>query len=287
MELLDDKSSAPFLIVGVGLLGGSLGLAIRRRLGGRVLGAGRDRASLERALDTGIIDEIADDIAVAARRAQLVIACTPVGAIVETVRRAAELLPPDSATLITDVGSSKRQIVESLEATLPDPGRFVGGHPFAGGHTSGHDGAREDLFEGQVVVLTTTPRTPERTFQRLRSFWEAVGGKVVEMTPEVHDAIAATVSHLPHVIASALAKSTPADNLPFVARSWRDGTRVATSDVRLWTDILLSNRDPMLAALSRFEGELRAWRDALRADDRAAIARLWEQGQGTRNAVGD
>jgi prephenate dehydrogenase len=268
-------------IIGVGLIGGSIGLALRaRRIAAHVVGVGRDLVSLDQAVRSGAIDRATTDFDSGVSEADLVIVCTPVNRIAEDVRRAAASAP--EGVLITDVGSSKRLIVETIERHPRSAAAFVGAHPLAGSERRGASHARPDLLEGRVCILTPTPRTPlERTREAL-SFWTTVGCRVVEMSPVEHDEILAYTSHLPHAVAAALAGSVPAEWLPLAAGAYRDGTRVAAADPEIWAAIFRENRGPILKALGTLQDCLDAFKYALMTDDEQAIRAWWEQARSRR-----
>jgi prephenate dehydrogenase len=268
-------------IIGVGLIGGSIGMALRsRRIAAHVIGVGRDQQSLDEAAQSGAIDRGTTDFDSGVSEADLVIVCTPVNRIAEDVYRAALAAPAD--VLITDVGSSKRQIVEAVERHARSSAAFVGAHPIAGSERRGASHARFDLLEGRVCILTPTPRTPlERTREAL-SLWTALGCRVVEMSPVEHDEVLAYTSHLPHAVAAALAGSVPAEWLPLAAGAYRDGTRVAAADTEIWSAIFRENRGPMLKALGTLQNCLDAFKYALMTDDEHAIRAWWEQARARR-----
>lgn len=274
-------------IVGVGLLGGSLGLALRTRgLAQRIVGIGRDQELLEEAAEAGVITDATTSLAAGVANADVVVVCTPVGMIADHVREVATHLENRSA-IITDVGSTKRQIVSELEATLPSEIRFLGSHPFAGWHRVGFRSASAELFVGHPVVLTPTERTSQSLVEELSAFWSAIGSHILCMSPEEHDRAAAMVSHVPHVIGSALSAATPCEWLSLAAGSWRDATRVAASSEALWVDIMLSNREPILHSLRLLDEKFLAWKMALQTGDAAAIRSLWQEGKEHRHVVGD
>jgi prephenate dehydrogenase len=273
-------------IVGVGLIGASIGLAIKeRKLARHVVGIGRTKKTLEKARERGAVDEAAHSLARGVKEAQLVIVCTPVEKIVETVREAAQHVPPHA--LLTDAGSTKGNIVAALAAPLPDSVHFVGSHPLAGSEKTGPEHARADLFVDRVVVVTPTKETPAIALGELRLFWEALGARVMFMSPREHDALVAATSHAPHAIASALAAATPPAALELVAGGWLDTTRIAAGDPELWRQILLDNRDHSLRALAKFAKVLSELRQALKAGDGEALLAILEAGKQTRDAVGN
>ncbi len=262
-------------LVGVGLIGGSIGLAARERLGASV--AGYDSAeALDTAAKRGAIDRACADIEAAVRDADAAFVAVPVGAIRSAVSDVLAAAP--EGCVVSDVGSTKRSIV----AALADP-RFVGGHPLAGAETAGVQHARADLFEGATWYLTPTPTTSGILYERLHRFLHSLGARPVAIEPEVHDAILATVSHLPHVLANVLvaqAASTLAaggERLPATGPSFRDATRVAGANSRIWTDIYLSNRDALAAGIDDTIERLRAVREGLEAADARGIT-VWNDG---------
>ena len=262
-------------LVGVGLIGGSIGLAARARLDASV--AGCDAAdALDTAAQRGAIDDACAEIDEAVRDADAVFIAVPVGTIPDALTEVLAAAP--RGCVVSDVGSTKRSIV----AALDDP-RFVGGHPLAGAETAGVQHARADLFEGATWYLTPTPTTSGILYERLHRFLHSLGARPVAIEPEVHDAILATVSHLPHVLANVLvaqAASTLAaggERLPATGPSFRDATRVAGANSGIWTDIYLSNRDALAAGIDDTIERLRAVRDTLQVADARAVTD-WNDG---------
>ena len=269
-------------IVGLGLIGGSLGMALRRRGVARtVVGVSRHPASLRRAKRLGAIDWGTTDLARAAAGADVVVLATPVDAIAPFGRRAARSMRPGS--VLTDVGSTKAAIVRALEPGLPRGVHFVGAHPIAGSERRGIDAADAQLFDGAVCIMTPTARTDRRALQAVRRFWAPLAGRVVMMSPQAHDRALARVSHLPHLVAGCL--SLAAGTPPCVAPSLLEMTRVAQSDPDLWDDIFLTNRQSVLAAMVRFEQAWRRLHAAVARGDRAALRRLLRRAQSARHAL--
>jgi prephenate dehydrogenase len=269
-------------IVGVGLIGGSIGLALRAGgLSERVVGVGRTMARLREALSLGAIDEATTELARGVAEADAVVVCTPVRQIAADVHETAARGPEN--LLVTDAGSTKRRIVEAVESNPRSRAVYVGGHPLAGSERQGVAHAQEGLFKSRVCVLTPTTVTPPDRLQRARDFWTALGCRIVELDPGAHDEALAATSHLPHALAAALAAAVPAEALRLAAGAFRDGTRVAAADAALWTAIFLENRAPLLRALDRFENELGRFRQALEARDEAAIRFWWEVARAKRN----
>lgn len=276
-------------IIGVGLIGGSIGLALaKRKLAGRIVGIGRTPSSLERALRLGCVQEISTSVAVGVKQAELVVVCTPVERIAEHVAEVGRYCPDDC--VITDAGSTKADWIGRAEAALSErfSGRlpFVGSHPIAGSEKTGPEAADAELFQDRVSVVTPTEHSDERVTETICSFWQALGSRVVRMSPDEHDAALAYSSHLPHVVAAALAAATPIDALDLTGGGWQDSTRIAAGDPELWRQILLSNRLCTLKAVADFERVLVGFRAALESQDAAAMMRLLAEGKRRRDALG-
>lgn len=276
-------------IVGVGLIGGSIGLALRKRgLVDRVVGFGSRPATLELAKKVGAISEIASDERAAVAGVDLVVVCAPVAHIVEQVKRLAPLCRP--GTLITDAGSTKLEIVEALASAAagnswPAGVRFIGSHPLAGNEKKGPGHADADLLVERTVVVTPASSSLAEDVRAISQFWQSLGARVVEMTAADHDLAVAATSHLPHLAASAIAGSTPKEFVALTASGWQDTTRIAAGDPLLWRQIMLANRENLLAALARFEGALAEWREALESQDAAALERLLADAKRIRDAA--
>jgi prephenate dehydrogenase len=279
-------------IVGVGMIGGSIGMALReRRLASEVIGIGRNEANLLKARDLGAVDRFTTELTKGVTVADLIIVCTPVDTIAEFVRQISATCRKDA--LITDAGSTKEWIVAAVASQRPgseDGPKFVGSHPLAGDHRTGVEFARADLLDGRTVVVTPTPISDAVAITKVSTFWQSLGARVVEMCAAEHDSAVAATSHLPHLVAFALAAATPPDLLPLAASGWRDTTRIAGGDPNLWQPIFTTNRDQLLAALERFEGLVGAMRLALAAGDDKRLVEIMEQARTTklkRDALGD
>ncbi len=273
-------------IVGVGLIGGSVGMALRaRRLAHHVVGIGRDPARLSAAIRRGAIDSSQTDLARGVAEADVAVICTPVGRIAEDSVAAAIHGP--SHLLVTDAGSTKSAIVATVESNTGAREKFVGAHPIAGSEKSGIDAASEDLFLDRCCILAPTERTPADRLTRARAFWLSLGCNVSEMNPQAHDHALALTSHLPHVVSSALAGVVPTELLGFSAGAFRDGTRVAASDATLWAEIFLANRRNLLHALDGFETRLDCFRAAIIDADEAALIAWWNEGLPRASARAD
>jgi prephenate dehydrogenase len=272
------------VIVGVGLLGGSIGLALRGGgLAREVIGVGRPGKPPTGAVNCGAIDRAEEDLSVAARDADLVICCAPVQQIPDLVATSARAMRFDG--LITDVGSTKRTIVEEIERLAPTA-PFVGSHPLAGGTASGYEHARQDLLCGSLVIVTPSSQTPPERLARTEHLWQSLQAQTHCMSPADHDIALAQTSHLPHIVAAALAAVTPPELLPLTGPGWKGTTRVAKGNAKLWRQILEENRLPALQALENFAKVLEHWRRALESGDGERLEQLLDAGKATRDALG-
>jgi prephenate dehydrogenase len=279
-------------IVGVGLIGGSIGLALRERgLASEVVGVGRRASSLDKALAHGTIDRGTTNLVDGTAEADWVVVATPVAGIADAVLSVART---SARATITDAGSTKAAICRELRAqsTRSEPplslgGRFVGSHPLAGDHRTGPEHARADLFVDRTVVVTPEDDTPPGLVERAKEFWESLGAHVELLSPEEHDRALAATSHLPHLVAAALAGATPDEWLRLAATGWADTTRIAAGDAGLWTQIFSQNRAAVLDALRRFEHKLAVLAEAIDQDDPAAINAQLLEARRIRDALGD
>jgi prephenate dehydrogenase len=262
-------------VLGVGLIGGSVALAARERLGAEVTGYDDAPEALERALQLGALDCARSTVTAAVAEAQAVFVAVPVGGLSELVGEALAAAPADC--VVTDVGSTKRQVV----AAHDDP-RFVGGHPLAGAENAGVEHARADLFDAATWYLTPSASTSGLLYERLHRLLHGIGARPTAIDADTHDRILAAVSHLPHVLANVLvsqAASTLADGdarLPATGPSFRDATRVAGAPSAIWTDIYLSNRDALIAEIDGAVERLQSARAALARADGPAIT-AWNE----------
>jgi prephenate dehydrogenase len=271
-------------VIGTGLVGGSIGLALAG-LGHEVVGFDRDADRLERAKRLGALDETAGSVGDAARGADVVFIAIPVSGIVDA---AVEALDAGGA-LVTDVGSVKGSVVAAVERARPDlAARFLGGHPMAGSEQDGIDAARRDLFVGATWVLTPTAATDDAAYSRLRGLLRSFDAEVVTVTPTDHDVLVALVSHVPQLASSTLMDVATAHEeehralLRLAAGGFRDMTRIAASQPAIWLDILTSNRDAVLAALDAYLSALQDARALVAAGDRDALANLLARARAAR-----
>ncbi|PAS93693.1 MAG: prephenate dehydrogenase [Candidatus Dactylopiibacterium carminicum] len=282
---------ARIVICGVGLIGGSFALALKKAgLVQTVVGVGRSAATLEEARSLGLIDEIATDWAVALKGADLLLLAMPVGKMDSVMKAAAPHLEPQ--TLVTDAGSTKGDVFAAVYENLQHRlATVVPAHPIAGAEKSGPTAAFADLYQGKRVVLTPLPESDPAAVARVRAAWEACGARISEMHPQDHDRVFAAVSHLPHLLAFGLVHEIQArDNAEqlfgFAASGFRDFTRIAGSHPEMWRDICMSNRQALLAELDTYLSELAWLRALLIQGDAAALERLFTQASQARNAWG-
>jgi prephenate dehydrogenase len=262
-------------VLGVGLIGGSIGLAARRRLGAEVSGFDPASGTLERASELGALDRAASSLAEAVDGAEIVFCAAPVGALPATVAEALDR--SDDETAVTDVGSTKRELIAGL-AERPDFERFVGGHPIAGAETSGVENARAELIEGARWYLTPTEQTSGLLYDRVQRAIADLGARPQAIDPNSHDRLMATVSHLPHVLANVLVRQAAetlaeeSERMPEVGPSFRDTTRVAGANPAIWADIFATNRDAVATEIEGAAERLREAAELIRSDDGAAVA---------------
>lgn len=275
------------VVVGVGLIGGSFALALKRaRVVKRVVGVGRTRANLADAVKRRIIDESSQDPARAVRDADLVLLATPVGQMAAVMTAIAPHLPAHA--VVTDAGSTKRDVVACARRFLGRHfPRFVPGHPIAGTEKSGASAAFPELFRDRNVILAPQPETAPRATALVRRAWETCGARVSRLEAGEHDAILAAVSHLPHVVAYALVnvlagKRNPGRLFGYSAGGLRDTARIAGSSPEMWADICNANRDALLAVLEDYENELEAIRAAIAGGETEELRRMFARARWAR-----
>lgn len=277
-------------IVGMGLIGGSYGLAIRKRgLATHVIGVSRRESTLQAAKSLRACNETTPDLPFGCSRADLVLLCAPVSQIPSHAAVIADSLRPGS--IVSDAGSTKAEIVRSCEQSLQGKTHFVGGHPMAGSEKSGIENASADLFEGATYVFTPTIHTDPEALHKMQQFAESLGARPVILDPEEHDAVAALTSHLPHAVAFSLASSIWHGNenknalRALAASGFRDTTRLADSSAELWSGIFLQNRQFVLQALDQFQTKLGELRAAIVANDEHAVEQLLSEATMSRRKV--
>lgn len=278
-------------VIGVGLIGGSFAMALRRAGGvTSIVGVDRDAEALERAAALGVIDTAAGSVSEATQGADLVMVAVPVRAIGAVLHDVGLALDPGAT--VTDAGSTKGDVARiaraELRALFP---RFVPGHPIAGRESSGVDSATADLFKGARVVLTPEEDTAPDAVDVVRGCWEAAGGRVALLSALDHDRIFAAVSHLPHLLSFALvseftSRANAAELFGFAAGGFRDFTRIAASSPEMWRDIALQNREALLDELDRFGARLAVFRSLIDKGDGPGLHRLMAEARASRQALG-
>ncbi len=275
-------------VVGVGLIGGSIGLAARHYgVAERVVGIGRNRRRLQEALQVHAITDIlcvSDDLTAGLADVELIIACTPVGLIVDQIRQLAEHARP--GTLLTDGGSTKRSIAEALDGPLANGCRFLGSHPLAGSEKTGVAHARADMFKNRVAMLTPTKHSRQEDIERLTAFWESLGAHVVRLDPDEHDRVLAVTSHMPHAVAVALAASLPTKFRHLTGTGFRDTSRLASGDPDMWQQIFLDNRKYVGEAMRDFADHLLELADLIEDADATALEKYLTRAKKKRDALG-
>ena len=260
-------------IIGVGLIGGSIGLAVKKKhLAKEVVGVCRRESSRRRALRSGAVDRATLNLIEAVKGADLVIITAPVGKIVKLAGICARLMK--KSAILTDVGSCKKRIVGAIEKFSSGKTNFIGAHPMAGSDRSGVENAKAEMFKGAVVVLTKTAATDGRSLSRLGHFWKSLGGHILVLSPEEHDARASLASYLPHAVSYALSLIQSTASVKLAAGSLKSTTRVASSDPELWKDIFLSAKGPVLSAITSFMGNLNKLKTAIKRCDEKMILKL-------------
>jgi cyclohexadieny/prephenate dehydrogenase len=287
MTILFDRVA----ILGIGLIGSSIGHALRRgKLAKTIVGSARSAKTRSTALEIGVVDEVMETSAQAVRNADLVILCMSVGSYGEVAREIASHLKPGAT--VTDVGSVKGAVVRDMAPHLPETVHFVPGHPVAGTEQSGPRSGFADLFVNRWWILTPLPDTDPAAVDRLEALWKACGSNVDRMTPEHHDRVLAIVSHLPHLIAynivataSDLEEVTNSEVIKYSASGFRDFTRIAASDPTMWRDIFLSNKEAILEMLGRFSEELSVLQRAIRWNDGETLFNLFTRAREIRRGI--
>jgi len=257
-------------ILGVGLLGGSIGLAAKSSIKDcQIIGYGHRQATMDAALGRGAIDQAFTEPEAAVAGCDLVVLCTPVGIFRQLLSKIAPSLAPGA--LVTDVGSTKRTVVEEAEKLLPPTVHFVGSHPIAGSEKRGIEFARPDLFQNALCLTTPTPQTNPAALETVEAFWKSLGMRLRRLTPAEHDKFLSDISHLPHALAAALVSMQTDKSLELAGKGFSDTTRIAAGDAELWRDIFLDNRDNLRDGIHAVRSELDRLLKLLDTQDAAAL----------------
>jgi len=280
-------------IVGLGLIGGSIGLAIKRsNISNQITGYARSNSTLERAIDLGLVDSVKDNLKDAVNNSDLVILATPLSTFRELVEEMNPFLK--KGCIITDTGSAKLTVIEDLKDILPNGVEFVPGHPIAGTEESGPDAGFAELFDNRWCILTPTEDNSSNAVDLVKDFWESIGSKVEIMDPMHHDKVLAITSHIPHLIAfnivgtaNNLANVTKKEVVKYSAGGFRDFTRIAASDPKMWSDIFTYNSDAVLEMLDLFSNDLAKLKAAVIKKDSDLLFSNFEKTREVRKNIID
>jgi prephenate dehydrogenase len=275
-------------IIGVGLLGGSIGLAVKkRRVAAEIAGFVRSKKSIADCEKFGATDFATTDLLAAVSNSDLIILCTPLAQMLPIAK---QFLPAlKRGAIVTDVGSVKAGVVRELESLVQKFGaHFVGGHPMAGAEKTGVSSARADLFVNAVCVLTQTKKSNAAAVRKLEQFWKSLGARVLKMDAAQHDLLVSRSSHLPHAVAATLANlvlnpASPKQQAALCANGFRDTTRIASGSPEMWRDIALANRKNLSRSVDAFVSELKKFQNALKKSDAKAVARFFETAKSQRD----
>jgi len=260
-------------IIGVGLIGGSLGLAIKKkRLARQVIGFSRRQKTISQALKLKAIDKGTLDLNKAIKGSDLIVLATPAETIIKLAKLIAKIVKEDC--IVTDVGSCKAKIIASLEKNFPKNIKFIGGHPLAGSEKKGVVFACPDMFVKSLCILTPTKKTDLLAFKKIKTLWQRLGADIKILSPLEHDKILAFVSHLPHFISFSLIQSVPDKFLKFAPQGLKDMTRIASSDPIIWRDIFSENKKQLLSSIDKFETTLKKIRKLIRSSNGAKLVKV-------------
>lgn len=267
-------------IIGTGLIGASLGLALKKKgLAGEIIGVSRHNNSLAIARRNRAIDRGSLNLNII-READLVILATPVKTIISLAPAVARIIKP--SCIVTDVGSTKKEIVSKLDRLFTF---YLGSHPLAGSEKRGVNHANGELFKNSICILTPTRETRRIALRKIKTLWKRLGSKVLCFSPDEHDRILSFASHLPHLLAFSLIRTVPQGFLRFSGGGLRDTTRIAASDSQVWSDVFLTNRKHLLKALAALEKELSRMKKYIRNKDNATLARMLKDAKGKRDSL--
>ena len=278
------------VIIGVGLIGGSFALAVRKAgLVKHIVGLGRSKENLQRAIELGILDEFTDDYSLALKNADLILLAVPVGQVGKIFSQIAPYI--ESKTVITDAGSTKQDVIASARTFLPNHFKnFVPAHPIARTEQSGSNAANVDLFQDKTLILTPLDETNTSAIECVKNLWQGCGARVSQINAYQHDEILSAISHLPHLLAATLMNHIVSTNtedslddlLHFAGGGFRDFTRIAGSSPEMWCDICLANRELLLKQIDAYQEELARMRTILEDHDKSALAKAFSDARAIR-----
>ena len=280
-------------IIGLGLIGGSIGLAMKRsKISNQIIGFARSNSTLKRAIELGLVDKVKDNLEDAVNDCDLIILATPLSTFKKLVEEMSPFLKKDC--IITDTGSAKLSVIEDLRGILPNNVEFIPGHPIAGTEESGPDAGFAELFDNRWCILTPTEENSSNAIGRIKEFWESIGSKVEIMDPLHHDKVLAITSHIPHLIAfnivgtaNNLANVTEKEVVKYSAGGFRDFTRIAASDPKMWSDIFTYNSEAVLEMLELFSDDLAKLKAAVIKKDSDLLFSNFEKTREVRKNIID
>ena len=284
MENMDEPIFKTVAVIGTGVLGGSIGLAVKaadERI--TVIGIGRRKSTLERAIKAEAIDDMTLDTAKGVSQADIVILATPISAYEKHLLDMRDALPRNA--VVTDVGSTKAIVVKLAQNILGKDGPFVGSHPMAGSERRGVEFARADLFKGATCIVTPTQHTKASCLKKVVKFWKMLGANVVRLSPQEHDKAVAYVSHLPHILAALIIACQNNKHIKLAGKGFIDTTRVASGSPDMWREIILTNRKAILSAIDQADEQLMYLRDLIEAGDGEAIEQYLARAKARRDAL--
>jgi prephenate dehydrogenase len=272
-------------IIGVGLIGGSIGLAVRKnRLAAKVMGIGRRKVSIARAIRRSAIDAGTLNLKQGIKGADLIIIATPVDKVEVKIAEVAKYA--EKGVIIIDVNSTKQGIVSSAERCLPKDMFFVGTHPIAGSEQTGIFSSDAGLFKGSICIVTPTSRTDRKVLEKVKSFWKNIGAEVRIMSPKLHDDTVAAISHLPHILAYALCNTVSSKELKMAGTGFKDATRIARSNPRMWEEIFIQNQKSLLKSVTVFQKNLNAFKDDIIKKRRTSLSKRLILAKRKRDVLG-
>ena len=280
-------------IIGLGLIGGSIGLAMKRsKISNQIIGFARSNSTLKRAIELGLVDKVKDNLEDAVNDCDLIILATPLSTFKKLVEEMSPFLKKDC--IITDTGSAKLSVIEDLIGILPNNVEFIPGHPIAGTEESGPDAGFAELFDNRWCILTPTEENSSNAIDLIKEFWESIGSKVEIMDPLHHDKVLAITSHIPHLIAfnivgtaNNLANVTEKEVIKYSAGGFRDFTRIAASDPKMWSDIFTYNSEAVLEMLELFSNDLAKLKAAVIKKDSDLLFSNFEKTREVRKNIMD
>jgi len=272
-------------IIGVGLIGGSIGLAVRKnKLASKVIGIGRRKVSIDRAIRRSAIDAGTLNLKQGIKGADLIIIATPVDKVEVKIAEVAKYA--QKGVIVIDVNSTKQRIVNSAEKCLPKDIFFVGTHPMAGSEQAGVFSSDAELFRGSICIMTPTSRTDKKVLKKVKSFWKNIGAEIKIMSPKLHDDIVAAISHLPHILAYALCNTVSSKELKMAGTGFKDVTRIARSNPRMWEEIFIQNQKSLLRSITVFQKNLDVFKDDIIKKRRTSLSKKLTLAKRKRDLLG-